>query len=801
MTETARAPVLLVDDRPQNLLALQAVLEQLGHELVTAESGEEALKVLLRRDFALILLDVQMPGLDGFETAALIKQRARTREVPIIFLTAYGKDAAQVFRGYSAGGVDYLVKPFDPELLRSKVSVFVELWQQRRQLLQQAEQLRERELEAARRESEERYARLADAMPAIVWQADATGAATYYNQGWFDYTGIDPADADGDDWHRVVHPDDFPPTLARWEEAAAAGTPFTMAYRFRAADGSYRWHLGRAVPERDAEGRIVSWIGAAADIDDQKRAEERLRFLVEAGAALGSSLDYRATLADVARAAVPDFADWCAVDVLEPTGELRRLEIAHADPRKLTFARELQERYPPDPDAPSGPHHVVRTGRSELVTDIPEELLRAAAVDELHLDLIRELGLRSYVSVPLAGRGRTFGAISFVQAESGRSYDATDLALAEELARRAAAAIENAQLFERVEEQARAAEVLATVGDGVFQLDADGVIRLWNPAAEAITGLAAADVVGGRAAEAIPGWDTLAARIRVAGEPGESTGAATLPVELGGRELWLSFSGVGSDDGTVYAFRDLTEERALEAIRSDLVATVSHELRTPLAAIHGSALTVLRPDLELDDELHARLLRVIAEESSRLAEIVDDLLLASHLDSGKLGAHIEQCDPRELAEGVLAAARTHVPPNVELSLSATPDVPPVAADREHLWQVLANLVDNAIKYSPDGGPVDVTVEPRDSWIRFSVRDRGLGIPRGERTRVFEKFYRLDPNMARGIGGTGLGLYISRELVETMDGRIWVETENGEGSTFVVEIPAAKKPRRGAATRS
>jgi PAS domain S-box-containing protein len=807
VTDERRAAILLVDDRPQNLLALEAILEQPGRALVGAPSGEEALKHLLRRDFAVILLDVQMPGLDGFETARLIKGRERTRDVPIIFLTAYGKDAEQVFRGYSAGAVDYIVKPFDPEVLRSKVAVFVDLWERKQELLEQAEQLRERELAAAQRESAERHARLAEAMPAIVWQADPEGSAYYYNQRWFDYTGIDPAEATGADWHRVVHPDDLPPTIARWEEAAANGTAFTMAYRFRAADGTYRWHLGRAVPERDGDGRIVSWIGAAADIDDQKRAEERQRFLVEAGAVLGGSLDYRRTLAAVARAAVPDFADWCTVDILEPDGELRRLEIAHEDPRKITFARELQERYPPDTTTASGPHRVATTGKSELMTEIPADLLRSAAVDDLHLDLLTELGLRSYICVPLTGRGRTFGALTFVQAESGRSYDATDLALAEELARRAAAAIDNAQLFEQAESRARAAQVLASVGDGVFHLDAGGVIRLWNPAAEAITGLAASKVVGRKASKAIPQWDDLAARIPVASDPGGAAGPAeTVPVDIGGRELWLSFSGVGTEDGTVYAFRDLTDARALESMRSDFVATVSHELRTPLAAIHGSALTILRPDIELDDETNARLLRVISEESSRLADIVDDLLVASHLDSGQAGARIERCDPRELAERVVETAGTHLPDGIDLRLNAAHGVPEVAADREHLRQVLANLVDNAVKYSPDGGPVEVTVAPRDAWVRFSVRDRGLGIPRSEQGRVFEKFYRLDPNMTRGIGGTGLGLYISRQLVETMEGRIWVESENGEGSTFVVEIPAVrpdakKKPRRRAAAKS
>ena len=138
--------ILIVDDRPENLLALEAILQGLGHDLVKAHSGEEALKRLLTEDFALILLDVQMPGMDGFETATHIKQRERTRDVPIVFLTAIDGEAHQAFRGYAAGAVDYLSKPFDPWVLRAKVGVFIELYERRRELAEQADELR-RQLE------------------------------------------------------------------------------------------------------------------------------------------------------------------------------------------------------------------------------------------------------------------------------------------------------------------------------------------------------------------------------------------------------------------------------------------------------------------------------------------------------------------------------------------------------------------------------------------------------------------------------------------------------------------------------
>jgi signal transduction histidine kinase len=263
-----------------------------------------------------------------------------------------------------------------------------------------------------------------------------------------------------------------------------------------------------------------------------------------------------------------------------------------------------------------------------------------------------------------------------------------------------------------------------------------------------------------------------------------------VPVEVDGRELWLSFSAVRFADGTVYAFRDLTEERALEQMRADFVATVSHELRTPLAAIYGAAVTLRRTDLDLGEEMRGKLLDVVADESDRLAQIVNDVLLASHLDSGRLRLEIGTVDAARVTEQVIEAARTHLPDGIDLSLTAPKRLPSVAADEQQLRQVLVNLVENAVKYSPDGGPVDVRLERADHVVRWRISDEGLGIPPAERRRIFEKFYRLDPNMTRGVGGTGLGLYICRELVRRLDGRIWVEPNNGKGSVFFVEIPVA-----------
>jgi PAS domain S-box-containing protein len=795
----APANILLVDDHEENLLALEAILEPLGHRLVAVSSGTAALKALLLDDFACILLDVQMPDLDGYELAELIKRRERSQHIPIVFVTALSSEERHLYRGYSAGAVDYIFKPIDPSILRSKVAVFVELWEKNTQLRRQAEQLYEQELAAVEQASEERYRQLADAMPQIVWTADVDGNATYFNGRWFEYTGTTPDDAGPDAWHAVVHPDDLPTAVSRRDETLRSGDTFEVEYRFRGADGTYRWHLGRAVPIRGPEGRIELWVGTATDIHDRKLIEDQRSFIVAVGDTLSQGLDYRDTLKRVADLAAGEIADWCSVHVVEADGTVAQVAVSHPDPARVTLARELQERYPESPDSPTGVAAVIRRGEPELIPEITNEMIRAAAVDDLHFDLMSQLDLRSYICVPLKGRAGVLGAITLVSSDPGRRFGGEDLLLAEELALRAATAIENARLFHAAEERAQAARVLAAIGDGVMLVDRLSRVRLWNRAAERITGLAEAEVIGRSVSSAIPGWETIEPRLSVA-RAGQAGRAESVPVELGSRELWLSVSAVGYEDGTVYAFRDLTEERALETMRQDIVATVSHELRTPLAAIYGAALTLRRDDVELESRLHEKLLEVITEESDRLAAIVNDLLLASQLDTGTIKAKIERCDPHEIAQLEVDAARTHLPENVELALDAAGELPAVAADPGQLRQVLSNLIDNAIKYSPQGGTVKVMLAPNDRSVRFSITDSGLGIPAADQRRIFEKFYRLDPGMSRGIGGTGLGLYICRELVRRVEGRIWVESDGSSGSTFHVEIPQERAAARSNGSR-
>lgn len=234
--------------------------------------------------------------------------------------------------------------------------------------------------------------------------------------------------------------------------AVFAGSPMaTTTIRYRTGQsGPWRWSIVQAHPIFDADGKVIQAINVFRDVTAEREADERQRFLLRAADELSSSLDYEATLAAIARLAVPVLADWCGVDVVED-GRLKRLATAHIDPNKLASAIELQKRYPPDPNAATGAYEIVRTGKSQLMPNIPRELLTAAAIDEEHLRLIDELELRSYMGVPLVTGGRVLGAITFVMAESYRSYGDADLAFARALADRAASAIENARLFREVE--------------------------------------------------------------------------------------------------------------------------------------------------------------------------------------------------------------------------------------------------------------------------------------------------------------------------------------------------------------
>ncbi|MGB8681904.1 MAG: response regulator [Candidatus Binatus sp.] len=272
-----KASILLVDDRPANLLALEAILDPIDQHLVRAMSGEEALEKLQGEEFAVILMDVRMPGMDGLRTAEVISRRESAARIPIIFLTAVPIANADVVSGYERGAVDFLLKPFDPEILRSKVSVFVDLYQKEQMIKRQAGLLRQRDREAFERRSELRFRSLMDALPQCVWVARADQTFYYWNQRAAEYIGLQASVAVGADrLFEFVHADDIEMTKTEWRLATSLQRSSEVRIRLRRhSDGAYRWFLLRGVPQRDESGKVTGWIVAATDIDAEHQALEK----------------------------------------------------------------------------------------------------------------------------------------------------------------------------------------------------------------------------------------------------------------------------------------------------------------------------------------------------------------------------------------------------------------------------------------------------------------------------------------------------------------------------------------------
>jgi two-component system phosphate regulon sensor histidine kinase PhoR len=297
-----------------------------------------------------------------------------------------------------------------------------------------------------------------------------------------------------------------------------------------------------------------------------------------------------------------------------------------------------------------------------------------------------------------------------------------------------------------------------------------------------MTGIASDDAVG-RRSDSLPGWRELVAGVAVA----EGAPVSVLPFAAGDTERWLAVRAAGFAQGIVYALRDVTADRQLERLRSEFVATASHELRTPLAAVYGAIRSLRRTDIEMPGEQRELFLAMIESETERLRILVDQLLIAGRLDAGAVEVFIRTFDVAEILEEIVHTARMTAPPSTTFHIAVAGRIE-IAADRDLLRQVIGNLVENAVKYSPNGGIVGLAAREDAHGVTISVTDQGVGIPPELHGRIFEKFFRVDPGQRSGVGGTGLGLYIAAELAQQMGARLTVESAPGAGSTFTISFP-------------
>ena len=332
------------------------------------------------------------------------------------------------------------------------------------------------------RSSEGRFRALVEAISQIVWVRDAAGNFADPQPGWERFTGQSFAQYRGQGWLEAVHPEHRERVAGVWEKAIREGQRYEVEYPLRRHDGAYCWFEVRAVPVRNPDGTVREWVGIHSDISERKRQEGRLHFLQEASERLSRSLEPHAALVEAARMVVPALGDWCGVYLPGQDETLEPLVIYHTDPAKVELVQRMLSRYPIRPDAPQGTGAAFRTGKAQLLPVITDALFEALVADPERLEMLKGLELRSGMSLPLVARGEVLGVIDVVSSDPHRRYDPADLALGEEFARRAAAALDNARLLQGLRQsEARYRSLVEASAQVVWRADREG--RLLEPQA------------------------------------------------------------------------------------------------------------------------------------------------------------------------------------------------------------------------------------------------------------------------------------------------------------------------------
>jgi two-component system, NtrC family, sensor histidine kinase KinB len=502
--------------------------------------------------------------------------------------------------------------------------------------------------------------------------------------------------------------------------------------------------------------------------------------LARTGGLLATELDPAAVLDEVVQQAPALLgAEACTIRVLEGD-ELVVSAAEGADVADLVGERS------PATGRLSG--DVVQSRGSVAVEDASDDPRLTAA------DPLLARGYCSYLGVPLVGPEGSLHGVLSLYGRRPRAWREEEIEALLALAANTSAALSNAELYQRVAlEKERSFAILANIADGIVAVDRDGNVVLWNRAAEHITGVPQEEALGRTPVQVLQ---------RGLESQGDApAGDRLVSIVRGGEDVWLSLTEAvmrdpaGAVAGRIFAFRDISADRSVEQMKSDFVAAVSHALRTPLTSIYGFAETLLRQDVLFGEEERRTFLGYIASESDRLTSIVDALLNVARLDTGDLQVNLAPTEVGAIVDEVVATAQENGTLEAHRFVVDVPERPLAAeADGEKLRQILGALVDNAVRYSPEGGTVTVAARRSDGAVELEVADEGIGIPQSEQERIFRKFYRADTvGRDTGTGGSGLGLFIARGLVEAMGGRIEVASEEGRGSRFSFDLPLARSP--------
>ncbi|NJN19707.1 MAG: GAF domain-containing protein [Oscillochloris sp.] len=602
----------------------------------------------------------------------------------------------------------------------------------------------------------------------------------------------------------------------------------------------------------------------------EQQARERLAFLAEASTQLSESLDYNQIMAQTARICVPRLADWCVIETPGDNGMLVTETIAHTDPAKEQWARELRARYPVRSDAPIGAAAVIRSGQAQLYPDISDQMIAQATDDPEERRLLQSIGYRSIVVVPLRSHARIIGTLALISShESNRRYTEDDVVFAEELARRAALAIENATLYGSAQEARKAAEesagriarlqhvtaALSTtvlpeqvaelmVREGleaagadagaVYLISADGLmweavsfhgyppelvprhVRVPIDRAGPLTDARKSKrlVLVETPGELLERWPQLAQAQAQAGDAAIAAVPLLLDQTVIG-VLSVAFRQprrFSTDDRTflaalgrqcaqaldrarLYAAEHNARTAAEEAIllRDRFLSIASHELKTPLTSLLLQTQLLQRrvDQAGLLPEREQQTLQTVANQGRRLERMVSTLLDISRIERNQLAISVEPVDLCALVKRIAGEIQPTSEVHRITCLTGETELL-VAGDELRLEQVVQNLIQNAIKYSPAGGPIELVVERHESQVCVTVYDRGIGLPEDALPQLFERFYRAPNADPSQISGLGIGLYIVREIVRLHGGSVSAarRTDGQGGSSFRVCLPQA-----------
>lgn len=434
--------VLYVED---NELDAELVEAQLGrHEFAPqvfrVETRESFVQALGNETWDVVLADYSLPSFGAVEALELLRQSGKDIPFIVVSGTIGEERAIEIMKG---GAQDFIAKGDFSRLIPAI----------RRELSEASSRRARRQAERALLLSEMSFKELADAMPQLVWSS-VGGKLTFLNAKWLEYFGTDDKSLDWLGDH--CHPDDSEKAKFLFEKALKNNTAFEMQLRLRGQNQKYRWFLSRGVPSEEQTSGEQRWFGTCTDVEEAKRRAQKESFLSHASSLLASTLDYQKTLSNLASVVVEELADWCAIDIVDDDGKPSTLVVAHRDPVTVKYAEELQKQFPKDWEAKQGAAAVLRSGKSELYSHISDDLLAQNVRSPEEMKAIKKLGLSSVMLVPLQVDDKVVGVISFYLTDPHRSYVEDDLVFAEELARRASLAIENAELYRRAETANRA---------------------------------------------------------------------------------------------------------------------------------------------------------------------------------------------------------------------------------------------------------------------------------------------------------------------------------------------------------